>query len=41
MVAPDRVNAEEGHKDLPIQVLDDVLCSFIRGIEAAESARPD
>lgn len=41
MVAPDRVNAEEGHKDLPIQVLDDVLCSFIRGIEVAESARPD
>ena len=41
MVAPDRVNAEEGHKDLSIQVLDDVLCSFIRGIEAAENARPD
>jgi len=52
MVAPDRVNVTheqggqphepaEGHKELPRQVLDDVMCSFIRGIEAAESARPD
>jgi AcrR family transcriptional regulator len=29
------------HAALPRQVLDDVMCSFIRGIEAAESARPD
>jgi AcrR family transcriptional regulator len=55
MVAPDRVNAgnghdgpsnnshepKEGHEALPRQVLDDVMCSFIRGIEAAESARLD
>jgi AcrR family transcriptional regulator len=55
MIAPDRVNAgqghddrqtnghepKEGHEGLPRQVLDDVMCSFIRGIEAAESARPD
>ena len=46
MVAPDRVNAgghesEEGHKNLPRQVLDDVMCSFIRGIEASVSARLD
>jgi AcrR family transcriptional regulator len=32
---------EEGQKELPRQVLDDVMCSFIRGIEAAESSRPD
>jgi AcrR family transcriptional regulator len=32
---------EEDDKGLPRQVLDDVMCSFIRGIEAAENARPD
>jgi AcrR family transcriptional regulator len=32
---------KEGHKGLPRQVLDDVMCSFIRGVEAAESARQD
>ena len=47
MVAPDRVNVAPGHEQaaehaaLPRQVLDDVMCSFIRGIEAAESARPE
>ncbi len=52
MVAPDRVTVTHGqdeqshkpatgHKELPRQVLDDVMCSFIRGIEAAEGARPD
>jgi len=37
-----QVGQGEGHgQALPRQVLDDVMCSFIRGIEAAESARPD
>jgi hypothetical protein len=31
--------SEQGHGSLPQQVLEDVMCSFIRGIEAAESLR--
>ena len=45
MVSPSRAEqpgqGHEGHKALPQQVLEDVMCSFIRGIEAAEAARPD
>lgn len=38
---PNSHEPKGGHEGLPRQVLDDVMCSFIRGIEAAESARPD
>jgi hypothetical protein len=45
MVSPSRAEqpgqGKDGHKTLPQQVLEDVICSFIRGIEAAEAARPD
>jgi AcrR family transcriptional regulator len=46
MVSPERAEkpeAESHHGDitLPKLVLEDVMCSFIRGIEAAESARQD
>jgi AcrR family transcriptional regulator len=39
MVSPggaERPGEIDGHKLLPIKVLDDVMCSFIRGIEAVE-----
>jgi hypothetical protein len=29
------------HPHLPLKVLEDVMCSFIRGIEAAEAMRKD
>ena len=32
--------ANHPHGPLPLQVLEDVMCSFIRGIQAAESANP-
>lgn len=46
MVSPERAEkpeAESHHGDitLPKLVLEDVMCSFIRGIEAAEGARQD
>jgi AcrR family transcriptional regulator len=45
MVTPNRAEQPgQGHErqeSLPLQVLEDVMCSFIRGIEAAETARQD
>ena len=42
MVSPSRAEqpgqGHEGQEALPKQVLEDVICSFIRGIEAAEAA---
>ena len=41
MVSPggveNRTGGESHHPNLPLKVLDDVMCSFIRGIEAAET----
>ncbi len=41
MVSPggveNRTGGESHHPHLPLKVLDDVMCSFIRGIEAAET----
>jgi len=33
----DKAGEAHGHPDLPLQVLGDVMCSFIRGIQAQES----
>lgn len=45
MVSPGGAESSRGgevhHPHLPLKVLDDVMCSFIRGIEAAETANPD
>jgi AcrR family transcriptional regulator len=45
MVSPSRAEqpgqGHERHAALPQQVLEDVMCSFIRGIEAAEAERQD
>ena len=45
MVSPGRVenSPETGGPPsaLPLKVLEDVMCSFIRGIEAAEAMRND
>ena len=30
---------DSGHENLPLQVLEDVMCSFIRGIQAAETTQ--
>jgi AcrR family transcriptional regulator len=41
LVSPSRAENPGGEIALPKLVLEDVMCSFIRGIEAAECARPD
>jgi AcrR family transcriptional regulator len=45
MVSPNRAKepgqGQEGREGLPLQVLEDVMCSFIRGIEVAEATRQD
>jgi hypothetical protein len=45
MVSPGGAENPSGpgghHQQLPQKVLEDVMCSFIRGIEAAESMRND
>jgi AcrR family transcriptional regulator len=41
MVSINRVGNPDEHGGLPQQVLEDTMCSFIRGIESAESSRKD
>jgi AcrR family transcriptional regulator len=41
MISPERAEKPGGEIALPKLVLEDVMCSFIRGIEAAEGARQD
>ena len=38
---PDMVQNGGAHDVLPLQVLEDVMCSFIRGIQATETERKD